>query len=521
MKKKIVALFCAGLMVMATFAGCGSRPSDNQTQADPGREQQSGAGRNQQGETGQSPEEQQPEDAPKVVMYYPLSGIPADQDMVAEKIGEYVMEQLGIDLELRVAPISAYDDQLNLIVAGTEQIDLALVWGEDVSSFSAKGALYPLDDLIDEYGQGIKESLGDYLNAGAINGVLYQTPVNRSMFYQGGVVLRKDILEKYDIDPASVKNEQDLDGIFEIIKAGEPNMAMLQPENSGSAFTYIDYDSLGDGYGVLMNYGQNLEVVNLFATDEFKAICALHRDWYQKGYIAGDVLTNTESSADLVRAGKLLGYYVTVGPGTEQDKSNQCGHDMVMIPLRKPFTYTSKANGFGWGILNNTKNPADAMKVLNLMYSDPDFLNLLDWGIEGVHYQLKEGSDRLITFAEGVDASTSGYFHNWSFAFGDQLKAHFWDGTQEDFPDAVGEMNVNAIQSKAMGFAYDVTPVKNEYTAVANVYDQYCAALSLGCIDPDDNLPKFLEALQAAGIDKIIAEKQSQLDAWAKASGVK
>lgn len=44
--------------------------------------------------------------------------------------------------------------------------------------------------------------------------------------------------------------------------------------------------------------------------------------------------------------------------------------------------------------------------------------------------KLKEGSDRIITFADGVDASTSGYFHNWSFAFGDQLIVYL-DGTEE------------------------------------------------------------------------------------------
>lgn len=38
-------------------------------------------------------------------------------------------------------------------------------------------------------------------------------------------------------------------------------------------------------------------------------------------------------------------------------------------------------------------------------------------------------------------------------------------------------MNESAMLSKAMGFAYDVTPVKTEYTAVTNVCDQYLSAL--------------------------------------------
>ncbi|MBO9608448.1 MAG: DUF3502 domain-containing protein, partial [Paenibacillaceae bacterium] len=38
--------------------------------------------------------------------------------------------------------------------------------------------------------------------------------------------------------------------------------------------------------------------------------------------------------------------------------------------------------------------------------------------------------------------------------------------------------------------------------------------LSIGAVDPDVELPKFLEKLKNAGADAIIAEKQKQLDAW-------
>ena len=66
-------------------------------------------------------------------------------------------------------------------------------------------------------------------------------------------------------------------------------------------------------------------------------------------------------------------------------------------------------------------------------------------------------------------------------------------------------------------------PVKTEYTAVTNVCDQYLNALAYGCIDIDDNLPKFLKELESAGLQKIIddagvseAEKKSAVDAMVK-----
>jgi putative aldouronate transport system substrate-binding protein len=50
------------------------------------------------------------------------------------------------------------------------------------------------------------------------------------------------------------------------------------------------------------------------------------------------------------------------------------------------------------------------------------------------------------------------------------------------------------------------------------VKTQYANALETGTIDPKDKLAEFISKLKAAGIDKIIAEKQKQLDAWAKSN---
>ena len=41
-----------------------------------------------------------------------------------------------------------------------------------------------------------------------------------------------------------------------------------------------------------------------------------------------------------------------------------------------------------------------------------------------------------------------------------------------------------------------------------------------GCIDIDDNLPKFLKELESAGLQKIIDEKAAQFADWKKENGV-
>ena len=104
--------------------------------------------------------------------------------------------------------------------------------------------------------------------------------------------------------------------------------------------------------------------------------------------------------------------------------------------------------------------------------------------------------------------------------FGNGFLAHVWEGNDVDLWDQTEKFNNEAIISKAMGFTYDPTPVKNEVAALTNVYDQYKMSLEGGVVDPSEVYPQFIERLKQAGIDKVIAEKQRQLDEWAAANNV-
>ena len=47
-----------------------------------------------------------------------------------------------------------------------------------------------------------------------------------------------------------------------------------------------------------------------------------------------------------------------------------------------------------------------------------------------------------------------------------------------------------------------------------SVLAEYRLGLENGELDPEEYLPKFIQALREAGIEKVIAEKQRQLDSW-------
>ena len=148
------------------------------------------------------------------------------------------------------------------------------------------------------------------------------------------------------------------------------------------------------------------------------------------------------------------------------------------------------------------------------MYSDTEVINLLDWGIEGKHYVKLD--DGRIDYPQGVNETNTGYGMNTGWQFGNQLLSLIWKDDPSSLWKDMETFNRTATLSKALGFTFDATQVKTQYAAVNNVLNQYRLGLECGVLDPSDALSAANQKMAAAGIDKIIAEKQKRLDAWSK-----
>lgn len=186
----------------------------------------------------------------------------------------------------------------------------------------------------------------------------------------------------------------------------------------------------------------------------------------------------------------------------------------VTAQLLEPVATTLTITNLMWGIPQNSTDPERAMMLMNMLYTDKDLINLLDWGIEGKHYV--KVSDNMIDFPAGVDAKNSGYYLGLSWVFGNQFLSYVFKGDDPDIWKKMDEFNKSAKKSRALGFNFNVESVKTEITAVTNVVNQYQKGIETGTLDPDKALPDYKAKLKSAGIDKIIEEKQKQLDAWTK-----
>ena len=61
---------------------------------------------------------------------------------------------------------------------------------------------------------------------------------------------------------------------------------------------------------------------------------------------------------------------------------------------------------------------------------------------------------------------------------------------------------------------FDNADVNNEMAQLGNVAAQYALALDCGAVDPETELPAFLDALNAAGMEAYLNEANAQLEAY-------
>lgn len=465
-----------------------------------------------------SPTASQSENKPYTVKFAVLGNtVPRDIYAVAQKISDYTVKKINVKVDLLPLTFGNYQQQINLMISSSEKLDLMTEMGSNLSSDVAKNQLEPLDDLLNSDGKDAKSALGDYVKACQINGKTYALPSIRDMASSYGIILVKPAVDAAHVDPSKIKTYDDLSNAFAAMKKNRPNKELVTTQAvSISAFdgAFVTFDKLGDGFGVLMNWGDNFNVVNLYETPYYKQSLKTIRDWYLKGYIFKDAATNSDS-AGMNNTGNNVGSFCTLKPGVEQQAANLSGQPSVAIQLQPALETTAQVATVSTAIPITCADTQKTMQFLNLLYSDPTLINLIDFGIEGKHYA-KTDVDNVIDYPEGVTSSTTGYGNFWGWEFGNQLLTYVWKGDDPKLYENLKTFNEGAKVSKAFGFTFDSSKLNTEYAAVNNVISQYKLPLEDGAVDVDTNLPKFITALKNAGIDKIIAAKQEQLNAWAK-----
>lgn len=495
MKKKLLSMFLAAVLA-AGAAGCGQSASAGS----------SGGAANE---------------FPEVTLaFVTFNNLPSNTEHVEEALNPILEEKIGAHVNLEVYSVANYQEQISLRISGGEDVGLIQTLG-DLNQYVSKNMLTPMDDLLAEYGQDITEIIPeDFLNCTRVDGKQYSIPSYKGVAFAPCLVYDAEMMDSLGIDTAQIQSIEDLDAVFSAVLEQYPNVIPIAPANAGDigaldVITDMDFltDDMFTTKGVLL--GDSTEVVSLYASDRFRELIELTRDWYEKGYISKDAATTTTLASEAISSGQAFSYIALYSGDTgasAMQLSNMIGKEVDMVRIGDPYVSTSNVSAVSWGIPVSCKNPEAAMKLLNLIYSDREVLNTILYGVEGVdHVMLDEDH---IGFPEGETAQTVPYFPMNSAMLGNQFNAYLLEGQSTDNLTIMDEENRTALRSSAFGFTFDSTSVKTQYASVGNVLNQYLPGLRCGSLDPDTAIAQFNVDLEAAGINDIIAEKQAQLDAW-------
>lgn len=451
-------------------------------------------------------------DKPVELVWYTIGTPQKDVDRVMEEVNKYTTEKINATVKMKMIDFGDYTQKMQVMAASGEPMDILFTssWAFDYVQNARKGAFMEIDELLETHGKGIKEVLNPaFLEGSKVDGHNYGVPANKELPAQEVYRFNQELLDKYNLDISSVRSLESLEPLLKVIKENETGITPYAIVSDHVPLMPFDYVIEKMPMAVYMGT-EDYKVVNILETEEVKETLKTMRKFYQAGYISPEAATTT-SVDDLYKSGKWFADRAATQPLANNLWSASYGYPVTSTPAGDAYVYNWSVMGSMQAISANSKYPEKAMEFLNLLNTDPVLRNMIDSGIEGVHYE-KVGDNVMKNLEESKNYDMP------TFSLGNILITYLNENDPADKWEQFKEFNASGENAPLLGFNFDATNVASEIAAVQNVKDEFWASLMTGTVDPEEYLPKANEKFKAAGLDKIMAEAQKQIDEWRAAN---
>lgn len=434
--------------------------------------------------------------------WYTIGAEPKDLQLVEDEANKYLEEKIGVNIDMNFIDYGEYSQKLGVIINSGEAYDLAFTcsWAGDYLGNARKGAFLDLTPYLDTTGSEMKEAIDQrFWNGAEVDGGIYAVPNQKEISTAPMWVFTKEYVDKYNIPYTEIHSLEDLEPWLKLIKENEPGVTPLYITKGFSAPQY--FEQLVDPVGIEYD-DTGLVVKNMFETDKMKSTLETLRKYYEAGYINADSATAQDD--------KSIKRFVTKGDGQPYAEvlwSKDLKYDVVASQITDSYITNASTTGSMIAVSKNSKNPDKAVEFLNLLNTDEYIRNLLNYGIEGTHYE--SVNDKQIKLTDKATDYSVGYY-----TLGNLFITKVLDNEPETKWDEFREFNDAAKESAVLGFKFDTSKVTNEIAAINNVLEEFKSTIYSGSVDVDEYLDKLNKKLKDQGIDRVIEEMQTQLDAW-------
>lgn len=424
---------------------------------------------------------------------------PAGFDEVMEEANRYLNEKLNVTLDLVCIQPGDYDQKMQLVLASKEEFDIAWTsnWANKYEPNAMKGSYLALDDLLSQVPE-LRDFYKDEIwDATRVSGHIYGIPMNQVLYNQSGFTMVKSIADRYDISPDSIKSMDDLEAAYQTVRDNEPDDVIMTSSNVPYFFDQVT------------TVADNVSIVDGKATDRWDELYIPHWNrmyrWNQSGFFPKDISTFMDKTS-LTKAGKIFCDHYRYLPGAAGKFEILFQLPVYAVPASQPFMSRQSIQTTLNAISATSKHPVRALKLLNLMNSDPYLLNLICYGLEDRDFvKDPENPNRM-------ERQTNYYISE--YLVGNQFLAYLVPSYEDGVWEETEEANRTAVVDPNIGFSFDSTPVEMEMAQVSSVKAEYEKTLGYGLADPEVTVPTYQDKLELAGYQKVLDEVQRQYDQW-------
>lgn len=446
---------------------------------------------------------------------------PVDYDLVFGEINKVLKQKVNATLQTEFLDWSDWKQKYPLKFAANEDFDLVYTanWAMYADQANKGGFLELTDDLLAKYAPLAWKSMDKVKwDQAKVKNKLYMFPYNIPNEYKEKLLIyREDLREKYNLPPitdgasfekftdAIVKNEKGVTPFGPTLASMNAlDTPLLMQKNNWKPIDGTPFAvSIGDASG---------KVFDIYDTPQFKELLTYYKNLADNGTWMRDVLTYKGSQSEDFKSGKIASFSHTLSSAVSAVAAVKTAHPDWKVgiadiaPDSKKTIAISTQNGMS--IHASSKSPERALMVLDLLQNDKQLHDLMMYGIEGTHYTAN-GSD-LFTKTDKFGSFNT--FTNWGFQSPlNRQEATYPQGAK----DIENKWKDQVTHFKLETFVFDSTKVLNEVSNVSNVMTRYGLPLEYGLIkDTDKGLADLQAQLKAAGMDKIQAELQNQINTF-------
>lgn len=487
------------------------------------------------------------EELPEVDLIYWCGANPdqKDAELVLGEMKKVAKEALNVNLDMVIVATSEIKEKFNKAMAAQERIDLTWTgYVQSIQELVNLGALMPLDDLMEQYGQDLIASLDeDLLNAHRqADGKLYQFPAwqgmvgNRSALYVVRDIVDATVGEEWVAEMEKAMNEncyiysvEAMDAVYgkfeELLAAAKKEGVLnLGYSNCGYGLNWWQKNAISVGtYGHVAMYDDTFTVIANAESELDKYVYQKMAEWYDAGYIRQDIASLDSSAEDWTRGWKDSGeqYYVNYSHNgfTDDLSKEMAGFTRPLYAMHcQPYCWTTLGQATGTSIPFTAKEPERAMMFMNWLVTKDEkaieFYNLYSYGIEDRHYEWNEEHTDIKVFGGDGQASAEFDWGQRPWMMGTLLNAYSCAVYPAPYYEELIKLQESAYTSPLLGFTFDHSDVETEYNLLSSINKEYSEMLSRGYLGVNGweaKYNEYIDKMNAAGLQDVIAAIQEQV----------